>query len=1091
MNPRCIFTAFLFVLHIPVLAQEPALVLPQGHSTAPYIEFGKDEKLLLSVTDATILVWDVKYERILYNLSVPSKKILAARFNAAGDRVLLATTDSVCRIYDMHTGEVSSVLRFKNTKFCFANYNADKSRIISAHSDSTIVIWDAASSQVIETFKWHALPTYVVFDDDMQHAVITAETTRFDEVAGMEVPAQLTELIDLKTKHKRNAAGMISFIPALKAILYYDTDELYLENVSDGKKIAAFPRRYVSDYCLSGNKRFLAINDEVSVSVYDLVTGKRLSYHELENTGGVITNYKLYTFTDSNTRLLLSYYNQILSVNWKTGKTVLDGFTQHKPEPRDEDGNLPVAIDESTSGRQKAFSFPSGKIKIFQTADMSRSKTLEGKPFTVTGVLHNNHYNWLFSQTNYKTFNAWNLEAAKMVYSVTDSTFCANIYHFHFCEKGTILNVDACEGLGSRFRVKDGTLLHSESAREACYTDSSFIAGNRYYIPKHDPMMKSEWAVYHYDTGEKILSLTDSTTWVKNAVLSHDGNTAVVVWEDINFHSGINSFPYVDVWNVPSKKNWRINIPDKLVKEVVFSNNSRWFVLITKELNATLVDVQSRQQHYLGQYEYSNFINDSIVALSHQSNIVLYNFQKHSEIARLVTVDNGDYLIVLPGRYYSGNIKDLGKVHYVKNARIISFEQLDVKFNRPDLVLKAFGSKNTALINAYYQAYLKRLKKLEIDPALLETGYSVPDADFTNRTNISYEQQAGRLQLRFKASDSTRSLVKFNAWVNQVPVYGSRGIAIRPGRDFDTTFSIELSAGENRVEAAVTNASGIESYRMPLFVKYQPVAPLKEKNHFIGIGINQFADASNNLSWSVKDIRDLSLKLQQKYPGIIIDTLFDEQVTKENILALKTKLATLNVDDKVILSYSGHGILSKELDYYLSTYSIDFNEPEKNGLSYELFESLVDDIKPRKKLVLLDACHSGEVDKEEIERIEASRNALDSIGTKTKSNIRITPKTKMGMTSSFELMQTLFVNVSRGTGATVISAAGGMQYAQERGDLQNGVFTYSIIDAFNNSTTLTVSQLKKIVGESVMRLTNGLQKPTSRTVNNNFDWVVW
>jgi hypothetical protein len=81
------------------------------------------------------------------------------------------------------------------------------------------------------------------------------------------------------------------------------------------------------------------------------------------------------------------------------------------------------------------------------------------------------------------------------------------------------------------------------------------------------------------------------------------------------------------------------------------------------------------------------------------------------------------------------------------------------------------------------------------------------------------------------------------------------------------------------------------------------------------------------------------------------------------------------------------------------------------------------------------------------------------------------------MANSFELMQSLFVNVGKGTGATIISAAGGMQYAQERGDLKNGVFTYSIIEAMNNNSTLKVSELKKMVGERVIQLTNGLQNP--------------
>ncbi len=210
------------------------------------------------------------------------------------------------------------------------------------------------------------------------------------------------------------------------------------------------------------------------------------------------------------------------------------------------------------------------------------------------------------------------------------------------------------------------------------------------------------------------------------------------------------------------------------------------------------------------------------------------------------------------------------------------------------------------------------------------------------------------------------------------------------------------------------------------------------------------------------------------------------------MLALKQKLLQLKEDDKVIVSYSGHGVLSKDFDYYLSTYSINFNNPAEKGLAYDDLESLLDNIKPRKKLMLIDACHSGEVDKDEIAKIEASTKELNNNGVTTKSTIKVVKKEKqLGMANSFELMQSLFVNVGKGTGATIISAAGGMQYAQERGDLKNGVFTYSLIEAFDKNSTLKVSELKKKVGERVTQLTNGLQKPTSRNETNNYDWVIW
>ncbi len=441
--------------------------------------------------------------------------------------------------------------------------------------------------------------------------------------------------------------------------------------------------------------------------------------------------------------------------------------------------------------------------------------------------------------------------------------------------------------------------------------------------------------------------------------------------------------------------------------------------------------------------------------------------------------------------WYQADKKASESLKFLQKQKILSFEQLDLEYNRPDKVLQATGSKDSLRITSYKRAWQKRLQRLGIDTARFGTAYSVPVCSISNKTDLPLEQTSGSLKLTIQASDSNTFINRFNIWVNEVPVFTSKGIAITQNNRFDTTITIRLSSGDNRIETSVMNLQGIESFREPVFVRYVPTQPKTEKLYFIGIGINRFADSTQNLSWSVKDIRDLSARIKSKYPTAEIDTLFDADVTTKDIKSFKTKLQQLDVDDKVILAYSGHGLLSKDLDYYLSTFNVDFSKPETNGLAYNDLEQLLDSIAPRKKLVLIDACHSGEVDKEEIIKIEAAKKSLAKNGVNTKSNIKITPKKQLGMTSSFELMQNLFVNVSRGTGATIISAAGGMQYAQERGDIKNGVFTYSILTAFNQNSSLTISQLKKIVEASVVKLTNGLQRPTGRTGTNVYDWVVW
>lgn len=462
-------------------------------------------------------------------------------------------------------------------------------------------------------------------------------------------------------------------------------------------------------------------------------------------------------------------------------------------------------------------------------------------------------------------------------------------------------------------------------------------------------------------------------------------------------------------------------------------------------------------------------------------------------ICTFYPIDNEDYLTLLPSGYYQSSNAAAKLLHYVtKDLKVITFEQLDVKYNRPDKVLEALGSTDTLLIESYRKAYEKRIKKLGIDTSAFRDDISVPEADFANRDQIEFEQKNETLKLNIKANDSLNKLDRYNVWVNEVPIYGQRGISIKNLNlnELDTTLTLKLSEGENSIETSITNINGVESYRMPLHVKYSPKHSTQEKIYFIGIGIDKFTDNSHNLKFCVKDIQDLAEKLNEKYGSdIIIDTLFNENVTLNNIKNLKKKLFTSNINDKVIISYSGHGLLSKDFDYFLSTHSVNFNDPSIDGLPYDELENLLDSIPARKKLMLIDACHSGEVDKDDLVKINTDSNSAlikGSIPVAYKQNEK-----HLGLKNSFELMQSIFVNVGKSTGATIISASAGTQFALEKNDSKNGVFTYSILEALQQHDTLKVSELKSIVSKRVEELTNGLQKPTSRNETISVDWNIW
>ncbi len=475
------------------------------------------------------------------------------------------------------------------------------------------------------------------------------------------------------------------------------------------------------------------------------------------------------------------------------------------------------------------------------------------------------------------------------------------------------------------------------------------------------------------------------------------------------------------------------------------------------------------------------------------NNAFISLFDMNSDFNKELDMDfikDADQVFINPEGYYYSTKNALNYIAFKRDVSIYPFDQLDVKYNRPDKVLESVHSKDASLISSYKMAYLKRIKRLNINEANNLDVSNIPQADFTNRLTIPFDQTTGQLKLNVKGGDNKYALDRVNIWVNDVPLWGMKGLSLQNRKitNYDTAISVNLTKGRNKIEVALINSNGAESFRTPLMVNYSPGNTINEKVYFIGIGIDEFADNKYNLKYSAKDIRNLAEKFREKYGNaVIIDTLLNENVTVSNVKALKQKLLQTTVNDKVIISYSGHGMLSGDFDYYLSTYAVNFDKPEENGLSYDALEDLVDNIPARKKLLLIDACHSGEVDKEDLEMLNSTSDTL----IKGLKPVAYKKQGQLGLKNSFELMQSLFVNVGKSTGATIISAAAGTEFALENNNLKNGVFTYSILEALNKYPSMKVNDLRKIVSERVLQLSEGHQKPTSRSETVVVDWDVW
>jgi WD40 repeat protein len=457
----------------------------------------------------------------------------------------------------------------------------------------------------------------------------------------------------------------------------------------------------------------------------------------------------------------------------------------------------------------------------------------------------------------------------------------------------------------------------------------------------------------------------------------------------------------------------------------------------------------------------------------------------------------GDFgnVMVTPDNYYMASKSALDNVALAINGEYYSFEQFDVYLNRPDIVLSRLGYASPELLKIYRSAYEKRLKNLAVPVKDSAINYMAPTLQLTERSTLPAVSKNAVITLRYHISDPLNTGGNLQVFVNKNKVFTKR---MDSAINYMQTIKLTLGQGNNLIEAVYTNRNNIESRKEKIKIEHSPLKPLPSKVYYFGIGVSRYKDSSMNLRFAAKDIRDLAAAVHKKYPNAVIDTLLNSSATTENIKALRQKLMRTTINDKVIISFSGHGLVDDSLNWYFATWDIDIKNPALKGLSYTAMQDVLNDIPARQKLILMDACHSGEQDKS-TDITFANKETAMAPGVKEAGSrgISIRGKPSVGLQNSFELMQELFANLQNGNGATVISAAGGKEYAFENDTWKNGVFTYSVLNALKSIDTdsdedgkVNIKELKQAVFATVRSLTGGRQKPTSRTEVNE-DWVIW
>lgn len=516
---------------------------------------------------------------------------------------------------------------------------------------------------------------------------------------------------------------------------------------------------------------------------------------------------------------------------------------------------------------------------------------------------------------------------------------------------------------------------------------------------------------------------------------------------------------------------------------MVISPSGRWLAT-TVNRDIGIWDLKTRERRNLfrghrGTVDTLVFTPDErhIVSTGEDGTVRVWNMENGQSFA--VLSDRDEWAMYTDDGYFDASRHGGDLVSLVRGQQSYSIDQIALRYNRPDLIYDRVGIGGQEYREHFRNHYEERLSRAQIKASSLTT-WSVPEVRV-----VDYRQDKRELNLNIEASDARDTLRSYQVYVNEVPLYAGVGKKI-DGNTIRISESILLSAGKNKVEVSVFNQSGIESLRASVYAEYdaRPVGDL----YFVGMGVSKYRDSRLNLQFADADVTSLGTALKRykgAYGQVHSLQLTNERVTRESLGEIRTFLSKAGVDDTVILQVSGHGAydLNAQATYYYLSHETDMKDLPNTAIAYHDLEALLSGIQPRRKLMLMDTCASGEIDPAILAQIqgEAGTNKLTvRTGESSLANNRVKRRTYLYSRDRY-----IYNNLERRTGAIVFSSSLGDELSLESPVLQNGVFTYALLRILSDSKAdlngdgyLSMDEIETTVKATVSSVTRGLQHPT-------------
>ena len=1015
------------------------------------------QTILTLGSDGSAILWNTNSTLIVKTFGSKKSKVISAQYSKDGKLIFATCTESTVKFYDAQSGLLK--YQIKNTKdiILAAALNSTNTELATFGYDLTIRIWKVSTGKQLKTLKGHTdMINYIDYSTDDSKLV----SASYDRTARVWTSSGSF----LYTINSNDYIKIARFSPDKKTICTATENTITLSNCDSGRLLQKLEltNGKLKSLEFSHNGEMIIANSDDYVQTWDATTGGTIRIISL------LENCNYASFSNDGTKFIAALKNNIASVwDFDTEEEILD-LTGHTYLSFDinfsADGKKLVSANDDSIGRiwdnnSKITNLLVGHKGALNTAEFSKDGN-----WVITSSLDGTIKLWNANKlkpTAFSTLKGHNTEVnsaklsndkLKIISSGNDSSailYKSNPNDSSFSIVKKIKNPYGTVGKaffspnGQRFVIyssldssntfvylgdaNTGNLIDScKGIGKVLLSDISFSSDSKYLITCSGISETDDNAV------TQIWNTSDGSLY-KNVSFKNGFNPYIVRFSPdgtkLLCGSRDNEFKIIDLIHT---NNQPINLTkvssDPL--DIKFSPDGKKIIMCLSDFTASIWDVKtgkdsvklighadeliSAQYSPDGKYILTNSFDNTFKRWTSDGKF-LYTF---------FPLDRGyDYLAIDSFGRYDGTSEGKKLLYFTCGTEIIESEQIEELCWQPDLVPLILANKTSSFI-------AKKISEIQIcnsTPTVVKKGFNNNKYDFLiipNRGLIGTVQLFINEQLRKEYHLESLTKQKEGGYLLSIPLD-----SIKP-------FFISGSKDANTIMVKATTLNGELTSRGGEVIGPEIINTNKEKAniYIISIGVSNYKSDKLKLDYPAIDaasfgsaISASAIKFVDK-EHVHTSTFITDSgslnlpPTKVQIQKRLMEIAkTAKADDVFIMFFAGHGILLEgDKNLYLLTAeasSFEIKGTQKFvAISTTELNKWMQDIKANKKMIILDACNSGE--------------ALEGL------------KIKGGITTD---QKKALENLKDNSGFFILSASASGQSAYESQIFGHGILTYSLL----------------------------------------------